>query len=171
MRGNVPYLKSILLGNLLLLLSACGFHLRGMMALPPSFQNVYISAPAHGKDLQLALDEQLQSYVVRRSESQKECAFQIIIDDIQFDRQISNISSSTTPRQFQLSYKVKYHFIDGKGAILIPNGIVHTQRLVSMNSERLLGSNYEQNFFLHEMENDAARQIMTTISNYFSLER
>ncbi len=167
----MPNFKSILLGSLILLLSACGFHLRGMMALPPSFQHVYISAPTHGKDLQMALDDQLQAYVVSRSDSPQDCSFQIIIDDIQFDRQISNISSSTTPRQFQLSYKVKYHFVEGKGATLIPNGIVQSQRLVSMNSERLLGSNYELDFFLHEMENDAARQIMTTISNYFSLER
>ena len=163
--------KSIFLGSLFVLLGACGFHLRGTMVLPPSFQHVYISAPAHGKNLQMALDEQLQAYVVSRSESQQDCSFQIIIDNIQFDRQISNISSSTTPRQFQLSYKVKYHFIDEKGAMLIPNGIIQLQRLVSMNSERLLGSNYEQDFFLHEMENDAARQMMMTISNYFNFER
>jgi LPS-assembly lipoprotein len=161
-------LKTFFVFSLLLTLASCGFHLRGMVELPPSFQHVFISAPPQGRSLVTSLDEQLQAYRVAKASCVSDAAFQIVIDDIQFERQISNISSSTTPRQYQLFYIVKYHLIDTHGEHLIPNGLVKSNRLVSMNSERLLGSNFEQDFFLHEMEVDAARQIMTCIGTYFA---
>ena len=160
--------KFILLIVLTATLMGCGFHLRGVMVLPPSFQQVYVIAPPAGRNLTVALDEQLQAYRVARASCITASSFQIVVDDIQFERQISNISSSTTPRQYQLFYIVKYHLVDGQGATLIPNGLVKSNRLVSMNSERLLGSNFEQDFFLNEMEVDAARQIITSIGVYFA---
>ncbi len=163
-------MKKAIIIILIVALCACGFHLRGQMELPTSFQNVAISAPPEGRNLSLALDEQLQAYHVIQAQSKTDAEFQIVIDNIQFERQIANISSSTTPRQYQLSYTVKHHLVDSHGRMLIPNGLVVSNRLVSMNSERLLGSNYEQDFFLHEMELDAARQILTTIGHYFAKE-
>ena len=47
--------------SLIIALSACGFHLRGQMELPSSFQDVAIIAPPEGRNLSLALDEQLQA--------------------------------------------------------------------------------------------------------------
>jgi LPS-assembly lipoprotein len=164
---NIAY-KALLYSIFLSLLSACGFHLRGMVSLPPSFQHVYIIAPPNGRSLQLKLEEQLQAYRVQRSTSLDKAAFQIIIDSVSFNRQISNISSSTTPRQFQLSYVVAYHLMDSHNGNIIPRGQAVSNRLVSMNSERLLGSNYEQEFFMHEMEEDIATQILLTINHYFT---
>lgn len=160
--------KTLIVLSTVLILTACGFHLRGMMVLPPSFQNVFITAPPQGRNLIIALDEQLQAYSVAKASCASDAAFQIVIEDIQFERQISNISSSTTPRQYQLFYIVKYHLVDTHGNNLIPKGLVKSNRLVSMNSERLLGSNFEQDFFLNEMEVDAARQILTCIGTYFA---
>ena len=150
------------------MLSSCGFHLRGMVRLPPSFHHVYIIAPPNGRSLQLKIEDQLQAFKVTRSPSIEKAAFQIVIDAVNFSKQISNISSSTTPRQFQLTYVVNYHLIDDHSGIIIPHGHAISNRLVSMNSERLLGSNYEQDFFMHEMEDDLATQILLTISHYFS---
>lgn len=163
-------MKKAIIMTMIVALCACGFHLRGQMELPASFQDVAISAPPEGRNLSLALDEQLHAYHVIQVHSKTDAQFEIVIDTIQFERQIANISSSTTPRQYQLSYTVKHHLVDNHGRVLIPNGLVVSNRLVSMNSERLLGSNYEQDFFLHEMELDAARQILTTIGHYFAKE-
>ena len=160
--------QALLYSILLSLLSACGFHLRGMVPLPPSFQHVYIIAPPNGRSLQLKLEEQLQAYRVQKSDSAAQSAFQIVIDNVVFNRQISNISSSTTPRQFQLSYVVTYHLMDSHNGNVIPRGQAVSNRLVSMNSERLLGSNYEQDFFMHEMEDEIATQILLTINHYFA---
>jgi LPS-assembly lipoprotein len=148
-------------------LSHCGFHLRGLTTLPPSFQQVYIVAPADARQLQAEIDNQLQAYNVAKAQNISKAHYQIVIDNIFFQRQISNISSSTTPRQYQLLYNIKFHVIDSHGENIIPNGVINTNRLVSMNNERLLGSNYEQDFFLHEMQQEAAVQLVSTIGHYF----
>lgn len=146
-------------------MSACGFHLRGLMVFPSSLQNLYILVPTNGRDLKIKLEDQLKAYRVHPVPNVTQATYQLIIDDLKFTRQIANISSSTTPRQFQLIYTVEYHFIDAQGHHLIPQGRAQSQRLVSMNSERLLGSNYEQDFFMHEMEDELCTQILTTINH------
>ena len=151
-----------------LLLSACGFHLRGLLNLPPSFQHVYLQIPPNGRSLQIKLKEELQSYHVTYSESATHAAYQIVIDGLVYTRQISNISSSTTPRQFQLNYSVNYRLLDNQGVQLIPAQQIKSSRLVSMNSERLLGSNYVEDFFKNDMEQEIASQILTHINYYFN---
>ena len=134
--------------------------------MPASFQNVYISAAGNQQQLLAAMEHEFKIYHVSVYSSQKNANIQIYIDDVQFNRQISNISSSTTPKQFQLYYIVKYHVINSNGENCIPNGRIAVNRLVTMNSERLLGSNYEQDFFQEEMQTEAARQMVAMIARY-----
>jgi LPS-assembly lipoprotein len=165
-------LKQLGLLFLTICLSDCGYHLRGMAPLPPSFQNILITAPREAKDLKNVLESELLSYHVTVCHQNKDAHFEIVIDSIDFQRQVSNISSSTTPRQYQLIYTVGYHFIDtSQQHTVIPNGKLTSNRLVTMNNERLLGSNYEQDFFLKEMQEEIARQMISTISHYFELNR
>lgn len=149
-------------------LSSCGFHLRGMADLPAHFQHVYLVSPPQGRSLQQKLKEELQAYRISYAPSLTRASYQIIIDNLNYTRQISNISSSTTPRQFQLTYTVEYHLTDNHGALLIAPRQLISHRMVSMNSERLLGSNYEEDFFKQEMEQELASQILTNISHYLN---
>ncbi len=168
----IQRLKPLGILLLVLCLSQCGFHLRGMAPLPPSFQKVYIQAPKEAHFLENELIRNLESYHVQVCDTSHNSYFQIIIDSVDFQKQVSNISSSTTPRQFQLIYTVNYHFIDtSQNHDIIPNGKLTATRLVTMNNERLLGSNYEQDFFIKEMQEELARQMLSTITHYFELNR
>lgn len=165
-------IKSLWLGMLALCLCQCGYHLRGMAPLPPAFQEIYIIAPNEARNLKAELEEELESFHVQVCKKQSQAHFEIVIDDINFARQVSNISSSTTPRQYQLIYTVNYHFVDSsQQQTVIPSAKLSATRLVTMNNERLLGSNYEQDFFLQEMQEEIARQMISTISHYFELHR
>lgn len=147
----------------LLQLAACGFHLRGNLPFPPSFQAMHLQVPPDGRELKDKLKERLRAFQIRPLRSSAQGCYQLIIDELKFSQQIANISSSTTPRQFQLSYIVTYHFLNPKGETLIPQGFAIANRLVSMNSERLLGSNYEQKFFKDEMEAELSIKILNTL--------
>jgi LPS-assembly lipoprotein len=153
-------------------LSQCGFHLRGMAPLPPSFQKVLITAPREAHFLENELKRNLEAYHVMICDKSNDSFFQIVIDKLEFQKQVSNISSSTTPRQYQLIYTVQFHFIDtAQNHDMIPNGQITSSRLVTMNNERLLGSTYEQDFFMKEMQEDLAKQMLSNISHYFQLNR
>lgn len=163
----IKYLKIIQFIVLATLLSQCGFHLRGVTTLPPSFQHVFITAPADTRFLQAELEEQLKSYRVLIDANKKNSHFQINIIRTDFRRQVTNISSSTTPRQFQLFYDVFFELTNSDGHSIIPQGKITSTRLVTMNSERLLGSNYEQDFFLHEMQSESAAKLVSAIGHYY----
>lgn len=168
----IRMIKSTGLLMLALCLCQCGYHLRGMASLPPAFHEIYIIAPNEARDLKAALELELESYHVQVCKNQNLAHFEIVIDSINFANHVSNISSSTTPRQYQLIYTVYYHFVDtSQQQTIIPNGKLTATRLVTMNNERLLGSNYEQDFFLKEMQEEIARQMITTISHYYELNR
>jgi LPS-assembly lipoprotein len=146
-----------------LALTACGFHLRGNLNFPSDFQHVYLQVPPEGRDLKIKLKDRLRSFRIRPHHTQEASCYQLVIDELKFNRQIANISSSTTPRQFQLAYSVFYHFTNPQGETLIPRGFALANRLVSMNSERLLGSNYEQDFFKSEMEDELVGKILNNL--------
>ena len=152
---------------LILSITACGFHLRGMMPTLQNLENIFISTPNEAKYLRLALERELKVYNVRICSTPNQAFYELIVDNVELQRQVSNISSSTTPRQYQLIYKVYFHVIDTKQShTIIPAGKLTANRLVTMNNERLLGSNYEQDFFVKEMQEELARQILTSIVDY-----
>jgi LPS-assembly lipoprotein len=153
----------LLIVVLLLILSACGFHLRGNLAFPPDFQHLYVKLPPDHKSFKYKLKDKLRSFRVQPHASLQHTCYQLVIDELKFNRQIANISSSTTPRQFQLSYTVFYHFLSPQGDLLIPKAFLIANRLVSMNNERLLGSNYEQDFFKDEMEDELINKLLMTL--------
>lgn len=161
------YFKITALIPLITLLCQCGFHLRGVTTLPPSFQHVFITAPADARYLQSELENQLAAYQVLICHKKPKSHFQINISRTDFRREITNISSSTTPRQFQLFYDVFFDVTDSNAHAIIPQGKMTSTRLVTMNSERLLGSNYEQDFFLHEMQSETATKIVSAIGHYY----
>jgi len=156
--------KQLWIALICLGISACGFHLRGNLNFPANFQHLSISLPPDAYLFKNKLKERLRSLRVRPHFSQAPNCYRLIIDELKFNRQIANISSSTTPRQFQLTYTVAYHLQNPKGETLIANGFSIANRLVSMNSERLLGSNYEQDFFKDEMEEELITKILNHIS-------
>lgn len=156
--------KQLLIALFCLGITACGFHLRGNLNFPSNFQHlsIYLSPDAHS--FKNKLKEKLRSLHIRPHFSQEPNCYHLVIDELKFNRQIANISSSTTPRQFQLTYTVFFHLLSPEGKNLIPNGFALANRLVSMNSERLLGSNYEQDFFKEEMEDELITKILNRIS-------
>ena len=88
----------------LLQLASCGFHLRGNLSFPPNFQAIHLQVPPQGRTFKDKLKEEMRALQIHPAPSSRQGCYQLIIDDLKFNQQIANISSSTTPRQFQLSY-------------------------------------------------------------------
>lgn len=144
--------------------TGCGFHLRGMINLPQWLDSVYIESPVQHSALKNRLINQLEDYNVQVSHTPAYANYWLTIESEQFQQQIASISSSTTPRQYQLIYNVSFKLIDAKGKELIASRQIVVSRQITINNDRILGSDYEESITKNEMRREAASLILSRIS-------
>ncbi len=149
-----------------ILLTGCGFHLRGVVNKESVrwLNKVAIVIQQAHQDLEPLLKEQLKAYNIDIMADPALADYWLIIDNETMEQNISSISSSTTPRQYQLIYTVQFKLQQTKGVEILPLSRVIVTRQVTMNSNRILGSNDEAALQKNEMRRDAALQIMYRLS-------
>ena len=147
-----------------LLISGCGFHLRGMIDVPPWLNNVSIIVQQAHRDLAPLLQKQLQAYNIHVNPDPTTAHYWLIIESDSAKQNITSVSSSTTPRQYQLIYTVRFKLLQANGEEIIPTAQISTTRQITINSDRILGSNEEEELSKAEMRRDAVIQIINRIS-------
>lgn len=143
-----------------LCLAGCGFHLRGNVDLPPWLNEVAIVSQGGSQDLDPLLRDQLQSYHINVPAEPALAKYWLIIQNESFQQQITSVSSSTTPRQYQLLYTVGFKLQKAHGRDVTPASVVTVTRQITINSDRILGSNQEESITKNEMRRDAIIQIL-----------
>lgn len=148
-----------------LLLTACGFHLRGFVTdIHPQFDNIAISIQNAHRDLELLLKDGLLTYGISVTDP-THASYLLVVEQDSKHQQITNVAASTAPRQYLISYDVQFTLIKVKGPVLIPSSHVMVSRQLTINNNRILGSNYEEAVFYSEMRRDAAIQIINRLSH------
>lgn len=153
-------LSIIFLGGL----SGCGFHLRGLQEVPKWLSTVSISVPQGHHDLYQRLSEQIKRQDNAVYSNPAHAKYWLIIEQDEFQQAISSISSSTTPRQYQLIYRVTFKLQRANAEEIIPSSLIEISRQLTLNSDRLLGSNHEEDQIRHDMRQEAALRIINRLS-------
>lgn len=149
-----------------LCLFGCGFHLRGFVTMPTGLHDVGIIIEAANRDLEPMLKDQLNAYHIVVPDDPQSAHYWLIIEEDKEEQHITSVSSSTTPRQYQMNYQVTFKFQAANGKEIIPSTNVTTTRQLTVNSNRILGSNFEENTLKHEMRKDAVIQIIDRIGHH-----
>ena len=147
-----------------LLLTGCGFHLRGMNDIPKWLNDVAIVMQDANRDLETLLSDQLEAYHINLCSDPTVARYWLIIERDEVHKEIGSISSTTTPRQYQLIYTVRFKLQRAKGPEIMPSSQVAVTRQVTINSDRMLGSTSEEALLIREMRRDAAIQIIGRVS-------
>jgi len=156
---------SALLWIIGLSMCGCGFHLRGIIDLPPWLENVSIIIEQANRDLGPMLVHQLALYHVHVSPDPKQARYWIVIEKDQTDEQTASISSNTSTRQFQLVYTLWYRVQTASGEEIIAARAITINRQLTVNSNRVLGSNNEEDQIKLEMQKEAITQMLAQISH------
>lgn len=146
------------------LLVGCGFHLRGMVAMPSWLNNVAIVAEnSTSHELITLLKNQFHAYTIRLAPSVNKASYILIIESDSSQQQITSVSASTTPRQYQLIYIVRFKMVNRKGKEILPSSQVAVSRQLTVNNDRILGSDAEEATIHAEMQRDAVIQIINRL--------
>lgn len=149
---------------LILLLTGCGFHLRGVIDIPEWLNNVAIISNDNNKELASLLKSQLEGYKVDVNSDPSLAKYWLIIKNSNLQQQIVSIGASTNPRQYQLILTIEFMLQTPKGQIIKAPRKVAVNRQLTVNNDRILGSNEEEALLVSEMRHDAVIQIINRLS-------
>jgi LPS-assembly lipoprotein len=145
-----------------LLVTACGFQLRGDVTIP--FRDIHITAPA-GSPVARDLTRRLQATQTRiASEAAKADARLAIVEESR-DKIILSLSGAGRVREFQLKLRVGYQVTDARGAMLVPKSEVNLTRIMSYDDAFVLAKQQEEALLYKDMESDVVQQILRRLAN------
>jgi LPS-assembly lipoprotein len=156
--GAIGHAVSILL-IATLLLSACGFRLRGEATLP--FESIYVQGAATSP-FTIHLKRSIRAGTQARiTDKPEEAQVVLQIMNERQEKEILALSGGGRVREFYLRYRVSYRLTDNKLATeyIAPSEIVLRRELTYSDAEALAKESEEMLLF-RDMQTDAARQLL-----------
>lgn len=139
-----------------LLLSACGFHLRGNYQPPAFLKEITLRTPTNSHDftteMRLALT---RSNIIPEGGD--------ILLDVQREnltRQMSTVDSSAKAAEYTLTYTVDFRVSDTAGLAVGNTQSLSLRRSYQYSTTNIVGKSTEEDTLVHELRTDAARQIV-----------
>ena len=154
-------MRFLLLGMLSVLISACGFQLRGVAKLP--FETMYVEASDTspvGNDLRAAF----KSSNVRITNSAPEAQAVVQLLGETREKIILSLSGGGRVREYQLRMRVSFRvYGPNNKEFLAPTEIVLLRDL-SYDDTQILAKESEEALLFRDIQNDAVQQIMRRVS-------
>lgn len=146
----------------LTLIASCGFRLRGTSGDMPIHLKQGVAVVDKTKDnWEPILKPRLSAADIPVIDNPKKAPYHLVIRRQKLTQEITGVSSSTTPRLYQLTYTITFNLKKAKGKTLIKPTTVSVTRPLTQNNDRVLGSRNEAEKIKHEMKQDAAGKIMS----------
>ncbi len=145
-----------------LLLSACGFHLRGYAGMP--FEKLYLNAADPGTPFIADLRRTLEANKVKLVTTAEQADVVLnIVSEIP-DKQILTLGSGGRVTEFRLSYRVSLRAYDLKQHELIPAAEIVQHRDYSYDDKLVLAKEAEETLLYQSMRSDMIQQIVRRLS-------
>jgi LPS-assembly lipoprotein len=144
--------------TLCVMLSACGFHLRGQAKLP--FESIYVQAAStspFANQLRRAIQNGTGTQL--SDDPKRAQATLQIISEVP-ERAILSLSGSGRVRELQLRYRVTFRVYDGKNRDLLPANEILVRRDLTYNDTDVLGKEQEEALLYRDMQSDAVQQLV-----------
>lgn len=156
------YLLSCALLGASLLLSACGFQLRGTGVDSLQLDELHLSAQdSHSQTRQQLLDALRSKGVTVRSSAPYQLQ---LLAEPEYRRAL-NRSGRSSAAEYQLQHQLIYQITDAAGRTLLGPETLSTQRSYVSDRDNLVGSSEEEALLRREMRLELTRQLMLRLSH------
>lgn len=158
-QAGLNFRNVFLLG--VLLLSACGFHLRGLDSLP--FKSLYLQetgASSLARDVRLALKS--NGVAVLTTPEGAEGSLELLNENSQ--KRILSLSGNGRVREFELFFRVTIRMRAAGEELWGPAQHIEQRRDYTFDDAQTLAKEAEEKRLYQDMRNDVVREIMRRIS-------
>lgn len=146
-----------------LMLSACGFHLRGAPDL--AFKSIYLSLPRNSPmDIDLSRQIRLSGVEVTKKQADAEVTLQLL-SEIR-EKKINALDTSGNVRQYGLydHYRFQLLYKDGSVAMLPFEIVMHDQ--ITYNPNQELAKQVEEGSLYTAMQHDVVLQVLRRLAAF-----
>ena len=143
------------------MLTACGFHLRGSVAMP--FDTLYIPNAKGGIALELKRNIEAGTNVKVVDDPKAADAILELSGELR-EKIILSLTGTGRVNEFRLRYRVNYRVHDGKGKDFVPVNTVTLLRDISFNDADVLAKESEELLLYRDMQTDMVQQILRRLS-------
>ncbi|MEN1929265.1 LPS assembly lipoprotein LptE [Luteimonas sp. MJ250] len=148
---------------LVLLLTACGFHLRKPLQLPPDLIGVQVTARSPYSPLLQALTRTLEHAGFEVPERAGEGVGRLQIHSERWESQAISVDQFGRAQEFTLRYAAVFSLLDGNGDELVPEQVIELSRDYVSLPANSSGSESEREMLSREMEREMAAAVLRRI--------
>lgn len=145
------------------LLSACGFHLRGNVELPPMLKVTLLQSSDLWSGIAAALRTELESAGARVTTKSDEATAVLKLTGERSQRRVLSVGTGGTASEYELFEEVTFAVYDNEGRELLKPQTLNLTRDLVFNENQLLGKVSESDELREQMRRTLARQIITRI--------
>ncbi len=155
--------RGVVTGLLLLVLTACGFHLRGQLDLPPALASTYIETNGADSNLIKRLRSSLlgNGVVVTANRSEATAILRILRDS--YDRRVLSVGGGRKIREYEIHYAVQFELVELGGDPLVAPQTVELFRDYTYDEDDILGKQGEEASIRKDMIREAGDRILRII--------
>lgn len=147
------------LSLLTLVLSACGFHLRGQYALPPQLNPISVQTSV------VTLERDLTAGIQRMGGTVAANApLRLHITSERINRQTTTIDSRAKAAEYTLFYEVDFQIKYASGIPAEPERTIRLRRTYQFDNTRIVGKYEEENTLIDDLRQQAVGQILARLS-------
>lgn len=144
-----------------LVLTGCGFHLRGNVHMPAQLSTMTIVASPKEKQISEAISAQLKASGVRLTANSR---WQLHILNEHLNRSFNGLSANTQVRQYIITDSVSYQLSRSNGKPVLPVRTISSSRNWTVNANQVLGSSAEEQTLIAEMRNEIAQKLVAQLA-------
>jgi len=145
-----------------LILSACGFHLRGDIQLPAVMAHTYVEAGQAG-ELAAEIRAQLGAAGGEPAGNRAQASAVLRLLGEQRQRRVIAVDSSGAASAYELSYQASFELLDAEGAVLLARQSLTRSRDLSFDGGNVLGKSREEEQIYQALRADVAAAILQRI--------
>lgn len=155
-------MRSLLILILLLSLTACGFHLRGSVQLPPELGELTLVDAKPATDIAPALRRALQGEGVRLMAA---APLRLELQAENYGKRVLSVDTSGRAQEYGLSYAVRFSLLAADGVAWLPEETVTLTRDLRFDAAAVLATGSEETQLKEEMRRDAVLQILRRLQH------
>ena len=148
---------------LMLLVTSCGWHLRGHNSQLTAIESVHISAANRQSQLVEILKRQLIANDITVEENASDARYGIVILDQRGSRRVATINTSARVSEYRLVEEVDVVILDSSGKNVLPSTTLSSEKVYEFDEDNVHAKDDEANLLKTEMHHALVRQILARL--------
>lgn len=141
------------------LVSACGFQLRGLTEIPDALKSVYLSSEQSSSTLPI-LKRLMQSNGIKVEKGAISAPYHLTIVKEEHQRRAVSLSSTAQTEEYELRSTIVFQVVDSAGEMVITPTQIYTERTYRFDENNINAKAAEESLIRQEMYSNLAQQII-----------